>query len=290
MKINWSGFKPSRVNGRNSLVKSGLAAPSVDDDSNADEKDRPNGRGPLFDDTVVEEDIHPVYSSAALTDTGRLRPTNQDALVDRSDVALWAVADGMGGHRDGDVASRMVSEALHKFEPQAKLDASVEDLRQRVSSVNSRLYAAAVRAINPVQSGTTVVMMVAHRTSCAILWAGDSRAYRLRDGKLVQLTTDHTWATELQLDNELAEEADHAITRAVGGESTLQLDVRRDRVRLGDRYLLCSDGLNRELPGAKIGELLGHGDVNEAARALVDATLAQGARDNVTVIVIDAGG
>ena len=288
MKISWGGVKRSRAIAPNSQVGT-VPAASFDEHREFELNDRPNGRGDLFDDTVVEEDIHPVYTSAALTDTGRLRPTNQDALVDRSEVALWAVADGMGGHRDGDVASRMVCEALQKFAPQAKLDASVDDLRQRLNSVNSRLYAASVRAINPIQSGTTVVMMVAHRTSCAILWAGDSRAYRLRDGKLVQLTTDHTWATELHLENESGEEADHAITRAVGGESTLQLDVRRDRVRLGDRYLLCSDGLNRELTSAKIAELLGQGDVHEAARALIDATLAQGARDNVTVVVIDAG-
>jgi serine/threonine protein phosphatase PrpC len=244
----------------------------------------------VFDDTLVEEAIHPKYSSAGLTDTGRVRPTNQDAFVARDAVSLWAVADGMGGHRDGDVASRMVCEALQGFEPGAKLEDSVDTLRQRMNDVNMRLYAAAVRAINPVQSGSTVVIMVAHRTACAILWAGDSRAYRLRDRALVQLTTDHTWAAELQLEDALAEEADHAITRAVGGEAMLQLDVRRDRVKLGDRYLLCSDGLTRELSNTKIAQLLGTGSVDDAATALIDATLAQGAHDNVTVIVVDAGG
>jgi len=242
----------------------------------------------LFDDTLVEENLHPTYRSAGLTDKGRLRPTNQDAFVDAAGAGLWAVADGMGGHRDGDVASRMVCEALEGFHPHAQLESSIDDLRQRMSDVNARLYAASVRAINPVQSGSTVVMMVAQRTSFAVLWAGDSRAYRLRDGKLVQLTTDHTWATELHLDADHGEEADHAITRAVGGEATLLLDARRDRVRLGDRYLLCSDGLTRELTDARIADLLGAGDVNQAARALIEATLAHGAFDNVTVIVIDA--
>ncbi len=242
----------------------------------------------MFDDTLVEEDIHPTYTAAGLTDTGRVRPSNQDTFVDRSAAGLWAVADGMGGHRDGDVASRLASEALQGFEGHPTLEACVEDLRQRMSDVNARLYAASIRPINPIQSGTTVVMMVAVRTACAILWAGDSRAYRLRDRQLVQLTTDHTWAAELQLDDDFAEEADHAITRAVGGESTLVLDVRRDRVRLRDRYLLCSDGLTRELTSAQIAELLATGDVHQAARALIDATLAAGARDNVTVVVIDA--
>ncbi len=248
---------------------------------------RTNGRAVLFEDTLVEEDIHPTYASAGLTDVGQLRPTNQDAIVNRCAARIWAVADGMGGHRDGDVASRMVREALERFEPHEQLDRSIEDVYARLREVNRRLYAAAVRAINPIQSGTTVVVMLAQRTSCAILWAGDSRAYRLRDGSFVQLTTDHTWAAELQL-AEHASEADHAITRAVGGEATLQLDLRRDRVRLRDRYLLCSDGLTRELTRERIAELLSSGTADEAARALIDATLQAGAHDNVSVVVIDA--
>jgi protein phosphatase len=154
---------------------------------------------------------------------------------------------------------------------------------------NAKLYAAAVRPIDPVFSGSTVVIMIAQRTSCAFLWAGDSRAYRLRDGKLLQLTTDHTWASELQIEGQPGDDADHAITRAVGGEQTLELSIRRERVRLGDRYLLCSDGLTRELSAERIAELLGRGAVEESAKALIDATLAAGARDNVTVVVVDAG-
>lgn len=243
----------------------------------------------MFEDTVVEADIHPVYTSAGLTDTGRVRPTNQDAFVDRSDACVWAVADGMGGHRDGDVASRMVCDALSSFEIRGKLDDALEHLQERMSEVNAKLYAAAVRPVDPVFSGSTVVIMIAQRTSCAFLWAGDSRAYRLRDGQLVQLTTDHTWASELQIEGALSDDADHAITRAVGGEQTLELSIRRERVRLGDRYLLCSDGLTRELSAERIAELLGRGAVEESAKALIDATLAAGARDNVTVVVVDAG-
>jgi protein phosphatase len=242
----------------------------------------------LFEDTLVEEDIHPSYVSAGMTDTGRVRASNQDAFVDHNSVGLWAVADGMGGHRDGDVASRMVCEGLQSFKPEGSLEDCVDELRQRMSRVNSQLHAAAIRPINPVQSGSTVVMLLAKRTACAILWAGDSRVYRLRERKLVQLTTDHTWATELQLDEAMAEESDHAITRAVGGEEILLLDVRRDRVKLGDRFLLCSDGLTRELSTPQIASLLGAGDVKQSAKALIDATLAQGARDNVTVVVVEA--
>jgi serine/threonine protein phosphatase PrpC len=245
----------------------------------------------LFEDTGVEEDTHPGYVSAALTHTGRVRATNQDAFVDRADIRLWAVADGMGGHMQGDVASRMACEGLNHVVPGATLDQTVTDIERRMSHVNAKLYAAAVRPRNPVQSGSTLVAFVAHRADCAVLWAGDSRLYRLRAGHLLQLTTDHTWAAQMAAHlppgDPLLEE-DHSIMRAVGGEHTLMLDVRRDKVQSGDRYLLCSDGLTRELTTEQIATRLSNGNVNTAAQTLLDATLMAGARDNVTVVVIEA--
>lgn len=247
----------------------------------------------MFEDTLVEEDIHPVYSAAALTHAGLVRSNNQDAFVPRTADGIWAVADGMGGHRDGDVASRMVCAAIEAMPKGETLDERVEEMQRRMSEVNSRLHAAALRPVDPVQSGSTVVAMLTQRTACAILWAGDSRVYRLRHERLVQLTRDHTWAAQMlpELDpaySEFAEEADHAITRAVGGEATLELEVRRERVQLGDRYLLCSDGLTHELTAEQITVALARGDARECAQVLLDVTLQAGARDNVTIIVVDA--
>jgi serine/threonine protein phosphatase PrpC len=241
----------------------------------------------LLEDTLVEEDIHPVYVSEGATDTGRVRPANQDAFAQLGAAGVWAVADGMGGYRDGDVASRMVCDALQTLQGAGSLEATIDDIRQRMTEVNQRLHQASIREHDPVISGSTVAIFLVQRTACAVVWAGDSRVYRLRHGRLSQLTTDHTWAAELNLQNP-NEEADHAITRAVGGEDTLLLDVRRDRVRLGDRYLLCSDGLTRELPDTQIAELMGGEDVQKCAKALIDATLQAGARDNVTVVIIEA--
>lgn len=240
-----------------------------------------------MDETLIEEDIQPEYVSAGSTDVGRLRATNQDAFVELNDVGLWAVADGMGGYRDGDVASRMVCEGLQGLSAEGSLEAAVNVVRQRMSEVNRRLYEASVRPVNPIVSGSTVAIMLVRRTHCAMLWAGDSRVYRCRHGQLAQLTTDHTWAAELNLQHP-DEEADHAITRAVGGEALLTLDLRRDRVRLGDRYLLCSDGLTRELTDTQIAAILSAGDLESCAKALIDATLKAGARDNVTVVIVEA--
>lgn len=240
-----------------------------------------------MEDTLVEEDIHPVYVSAGISDVGRLRPSNQDAFAELNEVGVWAVADGMGGYRDGDVASRMVCESLQGLSATGTLEQAIEVLRQRVTEVNRRLYEASVRRINPVVSGSTVAMLLVRRTSCAVVWAGDSRVYRLRHNRLTQLTTDHTWAAELNL-QQAEEEADHAITRAVGGESTLALDVRRDKVLLGDRYLLCSDGLTREVSDVEIAIALAAPDVQACAKKLIEMTLKAGARDNVTVVVVEA--
>ena len=239
-----------------------------------------------MEDTLVETDNPPMYVSAGITDVGRLRASNQDAFVEFSERGLWAVADGMGGYRDGDIASRMVCEGLQGMSGEGSLEQAVEELRQRMSTVNRRLYEAAIRPINPIVSGSTVVILVARRGECAVLWAGDSRVYRWRQRQLTRLTTDHTWAAELNL-QQPDEEADHAITRAVGGESFLTLDLKRDRMRPGDRYLLCSDGLTREVSDAEIATAMTAADVQVCARNLIDATLRAGARDNVTVVVVE---
>lgn len=239
-----------------------------------------------LEDTVVEEDLQPQYVSVARTDVGRTRPSNQDAFLTLDAMGLWVVADGMGGYRDGDVASRMVCDALTDIRREDRLEDTIAAVKSRLEQVNLRLYKAATRIVNPVVSGSTVAVLLARRTACAVIWAGDSRVYRLRNGQLTQMTTDHTWAAELNLQG--SEEADHAITRAVGGEASLALDVRRDRARPGDRYLLCTDGLTHELSDGRIAELLAGGDAEHCADALIQATLESGARDNVTVVIVDA--
>lgn len=246
-----------------------------------------------FADTLVEDEQISQYLSAGQSDTGRVRQTNQDAFLERPEVGMWVVADGMGGHEAGDVASRAVCDAISDLAPGETLESTIALVRGRLDEVNAHLRRAAQRSLDRVQSGSTVVVMLTRRSRVAVLWAGDSRAYRLRAGSLHALTRDHAWTRDIAdglaiLDETRPTETDFAVTRAVGGMDTLELDLQRDRVCKGDRFLLCSDGLTRELDDAQLVSILSEGNPAACARRLVQATIAAGARDNVTVVVVDA--
>ena len=226
-----------------------------------------------------------VMQSAALTDRGPVRATNQDAFLERPDRGLWAVADGMGGLRDGEVASRMVCDSLADMSIVATLDEQIEMAVSRLREVNEYLRRMATRVVNPVQSGSTVVLLLMHEEECAVLWAGDSRLYRLREHGVLQMTTDHSWAAQAADDAGGAEE--DAITRAVGAEDVLELDTVRGDVRPGDRFLLCSDGIGRVLDIARLGELLQTGSPAACCAELIARSIAAGGKDNLTAVVID---
>jgi type VI secretion system protein ImpM len=233
--------------------------------------------------SVPDDPIPPRFRSAGASDVGRSRSVNQDAFLERTDVGVWAVADGLGGHQDGEVASRMVCDALADFIPDASFEQMVDTASGRIGDVNAHLVRAATREYNAVRSGTTVVALLARGTRCAILWAGDSRVYRLRHGRLEQLTRDHSLA-EVGGPHQTST----AITRAVGSEAVLALDVYRDRVWTGDRFLLCSDGLTRVLPASQIQAAMELPDIQRTVDSLIADTLAAGAPDNVTVVLIEA--
>ena len=233
-------------------------------------------------DVLVDDPSPPRYRSAAASNAGCVREINQDSFLERPEAGIWGVADGLGGHENGEVASRMVCDALADVVPDSSFEHLIEVVRQRVGDVNEQLIRAATRPVNAVHSGSTVVALLARGSSCAILWAGDSRAYRWRKGGLEQLTRDHSLAALEGLTNS------NAITRAVGGEATLDLDLVRERVEPGDRFLLCSDGLSKTVSEEQLASWLGQEDIAQAVDGMIKATLAAGAPDNVTALVVEA--
>lgn len=239
-------------------------------------------------------DTAPVFrwQSAAISHRGCVRKINEDACLELPGVGLWVVADGMGGHAAGDVASQLIVESLREVRWRPRLAEMVDEVEQRLDVVNARLIEIAAQSEEPKVVGSTVAVLVALRRHGMCLWAGDSRVYRIRTGLLSRITRDHSEVEDL-LDQGLVqpEEVDshpsaNVVTRAVGGSEELELDSVRIELRDADRFLLCSDGLYKELSDAEIAEYLQQGTCEQACRALVEFALARGSRDNVTVVVV----
>jgi type VI secretion system protein ImpM len=224
------------------------------------------------------------FRSAAATDVGRARGNNEDGFIERPEVGLWAVADGMGGHVHGEVASRMVCDALADFHPDGTFEEAIASASVRLRAVNDYLLRMAKSPDLSDVSGSTVVLLMLRGARSAILWAGDSRVYRWRAGELQQLSRDHSLA---ELEGPEAA-ASSVITRAVGVQPDLALDVEYDVVLPQDRFLLCSDGLTRVIPDSQIAELMQTESIEAAVDGLIEATLDAGAPDNVTVIIAEA--
>lgn len=232
-----------------------------------------------------------VLSSEAATHPGTVRPRNEDAFVNRPDIGLWAVADGAGGHGAGDVASAAVAAALQDLPPGLSAAELLAQLRLRIAAVHAELQRQAEQAGPGRLIATTLVAMLARGGHFACLWAGDSRIYLLRGGAFIRLTRDHSLVQDLVDQGVLREDEAEAhpqanvITRAVGGHGPLELDKTSDRLTPGDLFLLCSDGLFKAVPEAEIGRMLADGF---GAEVLIQAALANGARDNVTALVVRA--
>jgi type VI secretion system protein ImpM len=250
---------------------------------------------PVARTAAVDPALSAALRSAALSDAGP-RPSNQDAFLERTTIGLWVVADGLGGLSQGEVASQMVCNALANVVPNATLEGTIEDVRRSLDDVNTNLYRASQRPLDPVQSCSTVVVLAMREGQVAVLWAGDSRAYRLRAGNFERLTTDHSEEAPSDGapktgDDSTPErtETNTPVTRAVGGSETLELDLRVERSETGDRYLLCSDGLTRALNDQALSEVLTvEKDPELCARRLLLAASEAAADDNVTAVVIDA--
>jgi serine/threonine protein phosphatase PrpC len=231
-----------------------------------------------------------VYASASGTSPGAVRSRNEDAMLERPDVGLWAVADGMGGHRAGDRASAMIVQALDRLHGPIGAPALLAQVRQRLEYVHRRLRSD--REATGVSSGSTVVVLLAAGGHYCCLWAGDSRLYRLRDGRLTQVTRDHSHVQTLIDSGALSpEEArDHRmaniVTRAVGVGEDLALAKCNERLHPNDVFLLCSDGLTKAVGDAEIAAKLAQACMQCAVRDLLDLALDHRADDNVTAVAV----
>jgi protein phosphatase len=233
-----------------------------------------------------------VVEQAGLTDVGRQREANEDNLV--LAPPLFAVADGMGGARAGEVASRIAAEAFG-----AERDGSAtpeQQLAQIARTANRRIYDLALRDQAHRGMGTTLTATLVDGDAVSIGHVGDSRAYRLRDGALEQLTQDHSLVAELERSGQLTPEAaEHhpqrsIITRALGPEPEVEVDTHTHHARGGDVYVLCSDGLTGMISDAELASLVSAAPTLEAAaESLVRAANQSGGKDNITVVLFRLG-
>ncbi|MEZ5824483.1 MAG: protein phosphatase 2C domain-containing protein [Geminicoccaceae bacterium] len=232
---------------------------------------------------------HRACRSAGRTDVGLVRKLNEDSFVDRPDVGLFAVADGMGGLARGDRASGLLRERLEQVSLPEDLPGCIDRIEETVADVNARLFGESSGG----RMGSTLVALILRGDHFACLWAGDSRLYRASAGELDRLTRDHSLVADLVAAGSISEAAarhhplSNRITRAVGVERRLDLEVIDGRIRAGDRMLLCSDGLSGFVDHDDMARLACEGTIEEAAERLVAAALDGGGRDNVTVLLVE---
>jgi protein phosphatase len=244
----------------------------------------------------------------ALTDVGRKRKGNEDSLFLNPDQNLFIVADGMGGHAAGEVASKMAVEAINEFVCLTGGDDDITwpfGLDENISYDGNRLKTAIKYANRKVLEATkekseyegmatTVAAVLVDGETANLAHVGDSRVYLMRDGVLKQLTSDHSWVNEqiqsgvLSADQARGHPLRNVVTRALGGKPDLQVDMQVHKMQAGDVLLLCSDGLTTMLPDDEIHELLeaAKGDIRRAAQELVAAANDRGGEDNITVVLI----
>jgi serine/threonine protein phosphatase PrpC len=249
--------------------------------------------------TLWQEDPPPRGSaalpveSAAATHVGKVRRINEDACLDRAELGLWAVADGVGGWHAGDRASRLVVELLAAIERSSGTPELPAAVRARLEHANALLQREAAESGRP--SATTVVVLLISGRQFVCAWAGDSRLYLWRGGRLRQVTRDHTEAQAMAdaglMTLEQAERVAgrNAIARAVGAAETLELELREEPVEDGDVFLLCTDGLTKMLCDEEIAARLADTAPGPAVQALLDQSLERGAIDNVTIVAVRLG-
>lgn len=232
------------------------------------------------------------WSSAAATNVGTVRTINEDAILARPEAGMWIVADGMGGHEAGNVASKIVVETLAEVKPSRNLNEFVAEIENRILDANQRLLEYSEIMLDGRIVGSTFVCLLVHGQVGVCMWAGDSRLYVYRGGELQQVSADHSHVAELLRQGVISEaEADthpdaNVITRAIGTSADLYVDIEVFSIQAGDTYLLCSDGLYNAVGSQNISSYLADKDLETAVNKLIQDALNNSANDNVSAIVV----
>jgi protein phosphatase len=228
------------------------------------------------------------YESVGHTDTGKVRAHNEDAILVREDVGLWVVADGLGGHTAGDVASGMIVERLGALSRNGSVFDFVEAIEDTLVKVNIDLRRIArERSVDVI--GSTVVVMVHDKDFVLCGWVGDSRAYCFDDGRLRQITRDHVHGQKDDVTQigQAQPAGAGVLTRAVGAEEALFVDWVVAGSRPGMAFVLCTDGINKELSDVELdNECRAHADPQILLARLFELSLNRAARDNISAVVV----
>ena len=232
-----------------------------------------------------------VFNTATASHVGKVREINEDGLLARPEIGLWLVADGMGGHGGGDLASSAVVAALQTVGEPDSAAGLLNQFEERIIQVNSDLRALAKSRATQV-IGTTIAAVLVHGSHYACVWCGDSRVYLLRAGALTQISHDHSEVQDL-LDRGILEPREakrwprrNIITRALGVSDQAALEIADGPIQPGDRFLLCSDGLTTHVEDSEIAALLGGDEPQRVCARLISLTLQRGASDNVSIVVV----
>jgi serine/threonine protein phosphatase PrpC len=231
-----------------------------------------------------------IVDVGSVTHTGMVRERNEDACLVRTEIGLWAVADGMGGHEAGDLASQILVKSLDGIgEPASSADL-LEQCEQRAFLANQEIMALS-RARNGAIIGTTAAILLIREEYFACVWAGDSRVYLIKDGSIGQVSHDHTEVEQLVAEGKLSREdakdwPNNVITRAVGVAEDLELEVVTGPADAGDIFVICSDGLTKHLDDNEILREATARNAQAACDSMLALTLERGGLDNVTVVII----
>lgn len=231
-------------------------------------------------------------SSAQFTHTGAVRDHNEDAYLSFPEDGLWVVADGMGGHQAGDVASQLICDTVTSERLRHGNALANEDLKRAFLLANERIRQYGEQQHPGATMGSTLVALKIVDDRYQVLWIGDSRAYLLRNGRLQRLSRDHSQVADLVEQGVLSEEEaeshplSNVITRALGVEDEPVIDVVEGEVLPGDRFLLCTDGISKEFELQELEALLAGEPIDDINQAIRHSALVKGCRDNITSIIV----